>query len=60
MYQPALRPDQVRTLCCLKLRRRKPMSKLLQDIVDQYLQVQGDWGGQMVREEEIIRVKRRP
>ena len=37
MYQPALRPDQVRALYYLKQQRRRPMTKLLREAVDQYL-----------------------
>ena len=38
MYQPALRPDQITRLYYLKLHRRKPMTRLLREAVDQYLQ----------------------
>ena len=38
MYQPALRPDQITRLYYLKLQRRKPMTRLLREAVDQYLQ----------------------
>jgi len=38
MYQPALRPDQVTALYYLKQQRRLPMTKLLREAVDQYLQ----------------------
>ena len=37
MYRPALRPDQVRALFLLKQQRRRPMTKLLREAVDQYL-----------------------
>ena len=37
-YQPALRPDQVRALYCLKLQRRRPMTVLIREAVDRYLQ----------------------
>jgi hypothetical protein len=38
MYQPALRPDQIRSLYYLKQQRRRPITKLLREAVDQYLQ----------------------
>ena len=38
MYQPALRPDQITQLYYLKQQRRKPMTRLLREAVDQYLQ----------------------
>ena len=37
MYQPALRPDQIRALFFLKRQRHRPMTKLLREIVDSYL-----------------------
>ena len=37
MYQPQLRPDQIKSLYYLKLQRRSPMTKLLREIVDTYL-----------------------
>jgi hypothetical protein len=37
MYQPQLRPDQIRSLYFLKRQRRRPMTKLLRAIVDTYL-----------------------
>ena len=37
MYQPALRPDQVQALYYLKQQRRRPMTRLLREAVDQYL-----------------------
>ena len=38
MYQPELRPDQIKSLYYLKLQRRTPMTRLLREAVDQYLQ----------------------
>jgi hypothetical protein len=37
MYQPQLRPDQIKRLYYLKLQRRRSMTKLLREIVDTYL-----------------------
>jgi hypothetical protein len=37
MYQPLLRPDQVHALYLLKRWLRKPMTKILQEAVDEYL-----------------------
>ncbi len=37
MYQPALRPDQIRALYYLKLKLARPMTELAQDAVDEYL-----------------------
>ena len=37
MYQPQLRPDQIKSLYFLKRQRRRPMTKLLREIVDSYL-----------------------
>ena len=37
MYQPELRPDQIKSLYALKQQRRRPMTKLLREIVDAYL-----------------------
>jgi hypothetical protein len=31
LYQPVLRPDQIRTLYCLKLREKRPMTRLLHE-----------------------------
>jgi hypothetical protein len=38
LYQPALRPDQVEALYHLKVALRRPMTKLVQEAVDRYLQ----------------------
>ena len=37
MYQPHLRPDQIKSLYFLKRQRRRPMTQLLREIVDAYL-----------------------
>jgi hypothetical protein len=37
MYQPALRPDQIRSLYQLKLQQRRPMTALAREAVDDYL-----------------------
>ena len=37
MYQPQLRPDQIKSLYFRKRQRRRPMTKLLREIVDSYL-----------------------
>lgn len=52
MYQPALRPDQIRRLYFLKRQRRRPMTKLLREIVDTYLQAYGEGLEQTVMERE--------
>jgi hypothetical protein len=38
MYQPALRPDQIEALYHLKVALRRPMTKLIREAVDHYLQ----------------------
>lgn len=37
MYQPALRPDQIRSLYLLKKASRVPMTRLAREAVDAYL-----------------------
>jgi hypothetical protein len=60
MYQPAMRPDQVRSLYYLKLHQRRPMTLLLREAVDEYLQRQRQQHGEGVTEEDIAqRMKRR-
>jgi hypothetical protein len=59
MYQPALRHDQIKSLYYLKLHRRRPMTKLLREIVDTYLAAHPVELGQGVKETEgNIRRKR--
>ena len=41
MYQPALRPDQVKALYCLKLKLVRPMTEIARDAVDEYLKTYG-------------------
>ncbi len=41
MYQPTLRPDQIRALYYLKLKLAHPMTELAQDAVDEYLKLFG-------------------
>ncbi len=41
MYQPALRPDQIKALYYLKLKLSRPMTELAQDAVDEYLKLFG-------------------
>ena len=36
MYQPALRPDQIRALYLLKTRVQRPMTALVREAVDEY------------------------
>ncbi len=36
MYQPSLRPEQIKALYYLKLRRNQPMTVLLREAVDLY------------------------
>jgi hypothetical protein len=52
MYQPALRSDQVRALYYLKQQRRRPMTRLLREAVDQYLQAFSGQQGETLRERE--------
>ncbi len=42
MYQPALRPDQVKALYYFKKKLARPMTELARDAVDDYL---GRFGG---------------
>ncbi len=42
MYQPALRPEQIRALYYLKLKLGRPMTELVREAVEVYLQ---DFGG---------------
>ena len=59
MYQPALRPDQIKRLYYLKLRRRTPMTRLLREAVDQYLRAYAEELEQLVKETEATFTKRR-
>jgi hypothetical protein len=59
MYQPALRPDQITRLYYLKLQRRKPMTRLLREAVDQYLHAYDEELEQLVKEAEATLTKRR-
>ena len=52
MYQPILRPDQITRLYYLKLHRRKPMTRLLREAVDQYLEAYARELEQLVKETE--------
>lgn len=38
MYQPALRHDQIRALYLLKMRSDRPMTALVREAVDRYLE----------------------
>ena len=38
LYQPALRPDQIEALYYLKVAVRQPMTRLVREAVDRYLQ----------------------
>ena len=49
MYQPALRPDQVEALYYLKLKLRKPMTRILQQALDCYLKEMEHKGAQANR-----------
>ncbi len=42
MYQPALRPEQVKALYYLKLKLGRPMTELVREAVEVYLE---DFGG---------------
>ncbi len=37
MYQPALRPEQIKALYYLKLQLRRPMTELVREAVELYL-----------------------
>ena len=52
MYQPALRPNQITRLSCLKLQRRQPITRLLREAVEQYLQAHDEELEQLVKETE--------
>ncbi len=41
MYQPALRPDQIKALYYLKKKLTRPMTELARDAVDDYLRLFG-------------------
>lgn len=41
MYQPALRPEQIKALYYLKLKLGRPMTKLVQEAVEVYLDQHG-------------------
>ncbi len=41
MYQPAVRPDQVKALYYLKRRLARPMTELAREAVDDYLKLFG-------------------
>ncbi len=41
VYQPALRPEQVKALYYLKLKLGRPMTKLVQEAVEIYLNQHG-------------------
>ena len=41
MYQPALRPDQVKALYYLKQKLARPMTELAREAVDDYLRLFG-------------------
>ena len=41
MYQPALRPDQIKALYYLKKKLARPMTELARDAVDDYLELFG-------------------
>ncbi len=49
MYQPALRTDQVEALYYLKLKLRKPMTRILQQALDCYLKEMERKGAQANR-----------
>jgi len=59
MYQPELRPDQIRSLYFLKRQCRRPMTRLLRQIVDTYLEAHPIDLKQLVKEAEgNVRKKR--
>ena len=58
MYQPALRPDQVTALYYLKQQRRLPMTKLLREVVDQYLQAHSEQLGERKEGAETARKRK--
>ena len=42
LYQPALRPDQIKALYMLKLKVRRPMTCLVREAVDRFLVEQNE------------------
>jgi len=58
MYQPALRPDQVQALYYLKQQRRRPMTRLLREAVDHYLEAFDGQQGETLRGEVESRRKK--
>ena len=59
MYQPALRPDQIRTLYYLKLREKRPMTRLVREAVDIFLAFHGGPEEIMPTEAAPMRERRR-
>ena len=59
MYQPALRPEQIKALYYLKLKLGRPMTELVRDAVEMYLQ---DFGGadQIIPPSESRSIRNRP
>ncbi len=51
MYQPALRPEQIKALYYLKLQRQEPMTVLVREAVDHFLAAYGGPQG-LIPEEE--------
>jgi hypothetical protein len=49
VYAPALRPDQLKALHYLKRFERRPMTKLLQEALDRYLEPHGGAGALIER-----------
>ena len=58
MYQPALRPEQVKALYYLKLKLGRPMTELVREEVEVYLE---DFGGadRLIPRSERIRLEKR-
>ncbi len=54
MYQPALRPEQVKALYYLKVRLKRPMTSILREAVNEYLALHGGFE-EIVPEEERAR-----
>jgi len=59
MYQPALRPDQVKALYYLKRQVRRPMTKLLREAVDLYLAAYSEQLEETLREREKPAARRK-
>ena len=58
MYQPALRPEQVKALYYLKLKVGRPMTELVREAVEVYLEAFGGVHRLIPPEEQVDRDRR--